>query len=128
MLAAGSGEILRAVTLAFTGPGKALVAASPTFEVARQHGAEARRPKSVRCPWRRDGTLDLKAMAGGFHGRRTGLRLQPEQPDRRHQPGRGGRASFVKEFRAAAPEGYVLVDEVYCDYVDRSRLTRPRSR
>ena len=32
MLAAGSGEILRAVTLAFTGPGKALVSASPTLE------------------------------------------------------------------------------------------------
>ncbi len=32
MLAAGSGEILRAVTLAFTGPDKPLVLASPTFE------------------------------------------------------------------------------------------------
>ena len=92
MLAAGSGEILRAVTLAFTGPGQ---------------GAGARRRRRSKSPARtaqsdegrgpRDsrraatGTLDLKAMAGASSGAGTGVRLQPQQPDRRHQPRRGGR-------------------------------------
>ena len=37
MLAAGSGEILRAVTLAFTGPGRALVVGGTDVRVAGPH-------------------------------------------------------------------------------------------
>ena len=49
MLAAGSGEILRAVTLAFTGPGKALVAASPTFESPGRTAQRREGSGAARC-------------------------------------------------------------------------------
>jgi hypothetical protein len=79
---AGSGEILRAVTLAFTGPGKALVSASPTFE-SPARTAQGTKADVRAIPVAPDGTLDLKAMTAASAGR-TGLCLQPEQPHRRH--------------------------------------------
>ena len=63
MLAAGSGEILRAVTLAFTGPGRALVSAAPTFE-SPARTAQGAKAEVRAVPVAPDGTLDLKAMAG----------------------------------------------------------------
>ncbi len=115
MLAAGSGEILRAVTLAFTGPGKALVSASPTFESPARtaQGAKA----DVRAiPVAADGTLDLKAMAAASAGAGLAFVCNPNNPTGGINP-ESAVTGFVKEFRAASPEGYVLVDEAYCDYV-----------
>jgi histidinol-phosphate aminotransferase len=115
MLAAGSGEILRAVTLAFTGPGKALVSAAPTFE-APARTAQMSQAEVRAIPVAPDGTLDLKAMAAASAGAGLAFVCNPNNPT-------GGINSasavnsFVSAFRAAAPDGYILMDEAYCDYV-----------
>jgi histidinol-phosphate aminotransferase len=58
----GSGELLRMAAYAFTGPGRKLVMASPTFEqlrrFSRANGAEV-----VEVPLRKDYAHDLEAMA-----------------------------------------------------------------
>ena len=115
MLAAGSGEILRAVTLAFTGPGKPLVSASPTFESPGRTALGAK--AEVRAiPVAPDGTLDLKAMAAAASGAGLAFVCNPNNPTGGINP-EAAVTGFVKEFRTAAPEGYILVDEAYCDYV-----------
>ena len=89
MLAAGSGEILRAVTLAFTGPGKALVSAAPTFESPARtaQGAKA----DVRAiPVAPDGTLDLKAMARASTGAGLAFVCNPNNPTGGINPEVGG--------------------------------------
>ena len=115
MLAAGSGEILRAVTLAFTGPGKALVSASPTFE-SPARTAQGTKADVRAIPVAPDGTLDLKAMAAASAGAGLAFVCNPNNPTGGINP-ESAVTAFVKEFRAASPEGYVLVDEAYCDYV-----------
>jgi histidinol-phosphate aminotransferase len=115
MLAAGSGEILRAVTLAFTGPGTALVSAAPTFE-SPARTAQGVKAEVRAIPVAPDGTLDLKAMARASTGAGLAFVCNPNNPTGGINP-ETAVADFVKEFRAAAPEGYVLVDEAYCDYV-----------
>ena len=115
MLAAGSGEILRAVTLAFTGPGRALVSAAPTFE-SPARTAQGAKTEVRAIPVAPDGTLDLKAMARASTGAGLAFVCNPNNPTGGINP-ETAVTDFVKEFRAAAPEGYVLVDEAYCDYV-----------
>ena len=64
-----------------------------------------------------DGTLDLDGD-GGRRVRRAG---SPSSAIRTIRPAASTRTAavteFVTEFRAAAPDGYVLVDEAYIDYV-----------
>jgi histidinol-phosphate aminotransferase len=114
MLAAGSGEILRAVTLAFTGPGKALVLASPTFE-APGRTAQMTKAEVRAVPVTATGLHDLKAMAGVSSGAGMAFICNPNNPTGGINPDTEV-AEFVKAFRAASPEGYVLMDEAYYDY------------
>ena len=101
MLAAGSGEILRAVTLAFTGPGKPLVSASPTFESPGRTALSAK--AEVRAiPVAPDGTLDLKAMAAAASGAGLAFVCNPNNPTGGINP-ESAVTGFVKEFRAARP-------------------------
>ena len=63
----GSGELLRAATVAFTSPARALVTAAPTFE------APGRAAESIGSPVRSvpvttEGRLDLAAMAAKAEG------------------------------------------------------------
>ena len=115
MLAAGSGEILRAVTLAFTGPGKALVLASPTFE-APGRTAQMTKAEVRAVPVTATGLHDLKAMAGVSSGAGHGLHLQSQQSRPAASTRTPRSREFVKAFRAASPDGYVLMDEAYYDY------------
>jgi histidinol-phosphate aminotransferase len=115
LLTPGSGEILRAVTLACTGPGKSLLAATPTFE------APARTARSVNAPVQAvpvaaDGTHDLEAMAAAAAGTGLAFVCNPNNPTGGINSAAAVRR-FLSAFRAAAPEGYVLVDEAYYDYV-----------
>ena len=114
MLAAGSGEILRAVTLAFTGPGKALVLASPTFE-APGRTAQMTKAEVRAVPVTATGLHDLKAMAGVAAGAGMAFICNPNNPTGGINPD-AEVAEFVKAFRAASPDGYVLMDEAYYDY------------
>jgi histidinol-phosphate aminotransferase len=119
LLAPGSGEILRAVTLAFTSSSKGLIAASPTFESPVRTAKGAKAPvKEV--PVAADGTHDLKAMVAAANAT-TGLAFvcNPNNPTGGINMGTAVR-EFMTTFRAAAPEAYVLVDEAYYDYVTDS--------
>jgi histidinol-phosphate aminotransferase len=118
LLAPGSGEILRAATLAFTSPGKGLLTASPTFEAPTRAAATTSAPiQAVRVA--HDGTLDLTAMLAAATGTGMAFLCNPNNPT-------GGINSaaairdFIVRFRAAAPDGYILVDEAYADYVSDS--------
>jgi histidinol-phosphate aminotransferase len=116
LLTPGSGEILRAVTLAFTAGDKGLIAASPTFESPVRTAKSAKAPVHE-VPVLADGTHDLKAMAAAASAT-TGLAFvcNPNNPTGGINMGTAVR-EFMTAFRAAAPEAYVLVDEAYYDYV-----------
>lgn len=119
LLAPGSGEILRAVTLAFTSSSKGLIAASPTFESPVRTAKSAKAPVQE-VPVLADGTHDLKAMAAAGTAT-TGLAFvcNPNNPTGGINTGTAVR-EFMTAFRAASPEAYVLVDEAYYDYVTDS--------
>jgi histidinol-phosphate aminotransferase len=115
LLTPGSGEILRAVTLAFTGPGKSLVMASPTFESPGRTARSINAPiKAV--PVAADGTLDLNAMAAAGSGAGLAFVCNPNNPTGGINTAASIR-EFVTAFRAVSPDGYILVDEAYFDYV-----------
>ncbi len=121
----GSTEILRMAASAFTGPGKKLLAASPTFEAlgyyARRHGAEL-----VTVPLRKDFAHDLDAMLARTDGSIGLVYLcNPNNPT----------ASLtshadIEAFLRKLPAGvHVLLDEAYHHFVDapdyRSFLDAP---
>ena len=119
----GSGEILRAVTLAFTSPSKGLLTGSPSYESPERTAQRAKAPVKA-LPVAADGSLDLAAMAAAATPA-IGLAFvcNPNNPT-----GATNGAAAVKDFhaklRAASPEGYVLFDEAYFDYAtDESYAT-----
>lgn len=112
-LGCGSTEIMRMASEACLGPGKTLVAASPTFDflvnAARLVGAEVRT-----APLTRDYAHDLDAMLARTDGT-TGLIYicNPNNPTGTLTP-----KSDMETFLRKVPSGVtVLVDEAYHDYV-----------
>jgi len=112
----GSGEILRAATVAFTSSSRALVVAAPTFE------APGRTAESLGAPVRAvpvlaSGSLDLAGMAAQADGAGLFFVCNPNNPT-------GGVSTadaindFVARVRRVAPEAVLLMDEAYHDYVD----------
>ncbi|MPY90496.1 MAG: aminotransferase class I/II-fold pyridoxal phosphate-dependent enzyme [Luteitalea sp.] len=125
VVAPGSGEILRATTLAFTSSSHGLVTAAPTFEAPSRTAAEIGAPIQA-VPVQRSGALDLIAMAA--RAERAGLVFvcNPNNPT-------GGISSaeavaeLVARVRRTAPDAVILVDEAYYEYVeDRSYATAIR--
>jgi len=114
LLTPGSGEILRAVTMAFTGPDKKLLAASPTFE-APERTARATNAAVQAVPVAPDGTHDLRAMAAAAAGTGLAFICNPNNPTGGVNSGAAVR-EFLTACRAAAPDAYVLIDEAYYDY------------
>lgn len=118
ILGAGSGEILSMITQVFTGPGRALVSAVPTFEVptrtATRMGVEVRAPRVTSSLG-----LDLDAMLAAAGSGGTGLVFvcNPNNPTGTVHPGSAIR-EFIQRLRTAAPDAWVLVDEAYFEYVD----------
>jgi len=115
LLTPGSGEILRAVTMAFTAPGKGLVTAAPSFESPVRTAHDLNAPVRA-IPVAPDGSLDLTAMAGAAAGAGLAFVCNPNNPTGGINSGDAVR-TFLDAYRAATPEGYVLVDEAYCNYV-----------
>jgi histidinol-phosphate aminotransferase len=112
----GSGELLRAATVAFTSPSRALVTAAPTFEapgrVAELIGAPVRA-----VPVTAEGRLDLAAMAASADGAGLFFVCNPNNPTGSHVPS-AAVADFVAKVAAASPGARVLVDEAYFEYAD----------
>ena len=121
----GSGEILKIAASAFTGPGKKLVQASPTFEAlgayARSVGAEV-----VRVPLDKNYAHDLDAMLAAC-GPDTGLVYicNPNNPTASLTP----RSDLETFLRKLPPHVTVLMDEAYHHFVESpdyaSFLDRP---
>ncbi|MGH9160974.1 MAG: pyridoxal phosphate-dependent aminotransferase [Vicinamibacteraceae bacterium] len=118
VLAPGSGEILRATTLAFTSPSHGLVTAAPTFEAPSRAAALVGAPVDA-VPVQASGVLDLASMAARAHGAGLFFVCNPNNPT-------GGSTSheavtdFVARVRRAAPDAVILVDEAYYEYVEDS--------
>jgi histidinol-phosphate aminotransferase len=112
----GSGELLRAATLAFTGPTRSLVTAAPTFEApartARSTGAAVHG-----VPVTGEGRLDLEAMLAKAEGAGLVYLCNPNNPTGGTVPG-AAIADFVARLAKVAPDARVLLDEAYHDYAD----------
>jgi histidinol-phosphate aminotransferase len=116
LLAPGSGDLLRAATVAFTGGTRALIGAAPTFEAPARIAAAIGAPAHL-VPVTADGALDLGAMAGKAEGAGLFFVCNPNNPTGAHVSATAV-ADFVARVKVAAPEAKVLVDEAYFEYVD----------
>src|SRR4029453_18026822 len=85
-LTPGSGELLRAGTMAFTSPTKALVMASPTFEAPGRAASAIGAPVQA-VPVTADGRLDLDAMAAKAAGAGMFFLCNPNNPTGASVPG-----------------------------------------
>ncbi len=115
----GSGEILRIAASAFTGPGKKLVQASPTFEAlgayARAGGAEV-----ARVPLDKNSAHDLDAMLAACQsGAGLVYICNPNNPTASLTP-RSDLETFLKKLPAGV---VVLMDEAYHHFVDSPEYT-----
>ncbi|MGC2695996.1 MAG: aminotransferase class I/II-fold pyridoxal phosphate-dependent enzyme [Candidatus Angelobacter sp.] len=113
MLGAGSTEILRVAAAAFTGPGKKLVMATPTFE-AIEFYARAAKAEVVKVPLAASYAHQL-AQLGAAVGQDGGLIYicNPNNPTGSLTP-RRSLENFVRDLPANV---YVLMDEAYHDFV-----------
>lgn len=115
LLGAGSSEILQLSAVAFTGAGRPVVAAEPTFESlprhARNHGAEA-----LAVPLTADFRHDLPRMLAAAPEPGLLYVCNPNNPTASITP-----KDEVRALLARAPERtMVLVDEAYVHFVDSS--------
>lgn len=111
LLGNGSGEILKLCAAAFTGPGRPLVMADPTFEAigryARAAGAEV-----VKVPLTADHRHDLAPMLEAAPGAGLIYICNPNNPT-------GTVTPDLAAFLGRVPAGTaVLVDEAYHHYAD----------
>ena len=116
LLAPGSGEILRASTLAFTSATRSLVAASPTFEAPARAAAQAGAP-IVAVPVQASGSLDLDAMAAKAAGAGLFFVCNPNNPTGGASPA-AAVVDFVARVRRVSAEAVILIDEAYFEYMD----------
>jgi histidinol-phosphate aminotransferase len=112
----GSGEILRLAACAFTGRGRKLVTAAPTFEGLGRY-AEAADAEVVRVPLTANFTHDLGAMLQAA-GSDAGLIYicNPNNPTGNVTP----RAEIEDFINKLPRKTHVLIDEAYHDFVPAS--------
>jgi histidinol-phosphate aminotransferase len=115
VLGAGSSELLQNAPHAFTGAGKALVTASPSYRqpqgVAEYVGAEV---KAV--PVDASGKLDLEGMADAARGAGLIFVCNPNNPTSTVHGASDIRA-FVEQVRRTSPNTVIHFDEAYHEYV-----------
>ena len=116
LMACGSGEILRSACYAFTGPGKALVMGSPTFETpggfAEAMGAEVRR-----VPVDKELRLDLQQMLDKSAGAGLIFFCNPNNPTATVH-GAAAVKDFIAQVNKTSPNTMILMDEAYHEYVE----------
>jgi histidinol-phosphate aminotransferase len=120
-LTPGSGALLTAATLAFTGASRSLVTAAPTFE-APARTARATGATVHAVPVTAEGRLDLAAMLGKAADAGLFFVCNPNNPTGGCVPG-AALTAFVASLHKLAPEARVLVDEAYFDYADEPGYT-----
>ena len=117
LVSCGSGEILRVGSYAFTGPGKALVTGSPSFEDPVRHsemrGAEIR---AVRVDEKL--RLDLGKMLEKVDATSGMVFLcNPNNPTATVH-GQAAIKDFIAEAHKRSPETVIMLDEAYHEYVE----------
>ena len=117
LLGCGSSEILQMADEAFSGPGRKVVAAEPTFEAVLAY-AKVVRADGIKVPLTADFRHDLPAMAAAC-GASTGLVYvcNPNNPTATIVTG-DEMAAFAAKVPATAT---VLVDEAYHHFVEDPR-------
>ena len=118
VLGCGSTEILRMATEAFAGPGRKVIAASPTFDGIAVHGGRAG-ADVIGVPLRRDYSHDIPAMlavAGAASG--VVYVCNPNNPTGTLT----SRQELETLLRELPPKVYVVIDEAYHDYVGESSV------
>jgi histidinol-phosphate aminotransferase len=109
----GSTEILRMAAAAFTGPGRKLVMATPTYEALGGY-ADSVRAEVTLVPLAADFSHDLGAMLkAAASGAGLVYVCNPNNPTASLTP----RAEIEDFIRKLPPNTYVLVDEAYHDFV-----------
>jgi histidinol-phosphate aminotransferase len=115
VLGAGSSELLQNAPHAFTGKGRPLVTASPSYRqpqgVAEYVGAEV---KAV--PVDSSGMLDLEGMADAARGAGLIFVCNPNNPTSTVHSASDIR-SFVQRVRRTSPDTVIHFDEAYHEYV-----------
>ncbi len=116
LLGCGSGELLRAATLAFTSRTRAAVVPSPTFETCGETASRLGYPvREVRV----DASLrlDLDAMRQAAAGAGLVYICNPNNPTGTVRSARDIE-QFIEYVLGATPDAAVLVDEAYHEFVD----------
>lgn len=112
---AGSTELLRSATRAFTSNKASLVTSAPTYAACANAATQAGRAV-VAVPALPDGSTDLDALAEATSGAGLVYLANPNNPTGTlHGPAAVG--AFVARVHAASPETVVAIDEAYHDYV-----------
>ncbi len=111
LVGAGSGEILKWAAATFTGPGKTLVEAEPTFELLSRH-ARLAGGDVTRVPLTDRFEHDLPRMLDAARGAALVYVCNPNNPTATITP-----TPLLREFVAAVPaQTVILVDEAYHHY------------
>jgi histidinol-phosphate aminotransferase len=111
LLGNGSSEILKLCAAAFTGPGRAVVTADPTFEAVARY-AQAGGAEGIKVPLTPDHRHDLAKMLPAGAG--LVYLCNPNNPTASLTP-----AAEVRAFLGRAPaKTAVLVDEAYAHYAE----------
>jgi histidinol-phosphate aminotransferase len=112
MLGNGSGEILKVAAMAFTGPGKRIVIADPTFEAIAHH-AQNNGADVVKIPLTADYSHDLARMLHAARDAGLVYLCNPNNPTATITP-----RVAVRDFLNQIPgTTVVLIDEAYFHYV-----------
>src|SRR6266850_5975021 len=115
MIGAGSGEILKVAAVAFTGPARKLVLASPTFEAIAAH-AKTAQAEVTRIDLTSDYAHDLPKMLAAANGAGLIYICNPNNPTASITP-----KDQIRAFLSKVPaQTIVLVDEAYHHYVESS--------
>lgn len=113
LLGNGSGEVLKLAAATFTGAGKTLLVANPTFEAILRH-AEAARAEVVKVDLRKDYAHDLQRMLASAANAGLVYICNPNNPTASLTP-----KEDIRSFLSKVPkQTIVLVDEAYHHYVD----------
>ena len=117
LMSCGSGEILKVASYAFTGPGKALVTGSPSFEDPVRHTTFVK--GDVRAvPVDANLRLDLGRMLEQVDDK-VGLVFlcNPNNPTATVH-GKAAINEFIAGVNRKAPNCYIMLDEAYHEYVE----------